>query len=195
MARLPLGRAPAMSRYLLRSLAMIVVLITVAASWAVWLQANGNFHAVIPGEIYRSAQPDAADLDEWIGTYHIRSVVNLRGASDAGWYHAEREAAARLSLIHADFAMRDNEVIAEERARELVALLDSLPKPILTHCKAGSDRTGLAAALYLASHGQSETLAERQISFRYGHVSLPFSAAWPMDLSWEALEPKLGYDS
>ena len=40
-----------------------------------------------------------------------------------------------------------------------------------------------------------EKRAEGQISFRYGHVGLPFTAAWPMDQSWEALEPSLGFES
>lgn len=73
-----------------------------------------------------------------------------------------------------------------------MALLDSLPKPVLIHCMGGADRTGLAAALYLASLGQGEAKAEAQISFRSGHALLPVSAAWPMDQSWEAMEPSFG---
>ncbi len=184
-----------MTRYLLRLSVLIILLMALAAGWAAWLQANGNFHAVIAGELYRSAQPDAAHLEKWVADHQIRSVVNLRGGSEAEWYRVERQTSAQLSLIHVDYAMRDSEMISEVQAQELVALLDSLPKPILIHCKAGSDRTGLAAALYLASHGYGEAMAERQISFRYGHVSLPFTAAWPMDLSWEALEAGLGYAS
>lgn len=190
---LAMGQGAGMTRSLLRLSVLIILLIALAAGWAAWLQANGNFHAVIVGELYRSAQPDAAHLEKWVADHRIRSVVNLRGASEAEWYRAEREASARLSLTHVDFAMRDSEMIPAGQAQDLIALMFSLPKPILIHCKAGSDRTGLAAALYLASHGYGEATAERQISFRYGHVSLPFSAAWPMDLSWEELEPGLGY--
>lgn len=193
LADLASAQGAGMTRSLLRLSVLIILLMASAAGWAAWLQANGNFHAVIAGELYRSAQPDAAHLEKWVADHHIRSVVNLRGASEAAWYRGEREASARLSLIHVDFAMRDSEMVSEAQAQDLVALLDSLPKPILIHCKAGSDRTGLAAALYLAGHGYGEATAERQISFRYGHVSLPFSAAWPMDLSWEELEPGLGY--
>lgn len=177
------------------ALAMPVVAGMAALGWVGWLQHSGNMHAVLAGQIYRSAQPSSAQLADWTRRHGFRSVLNLRGASDADWYRIERATAAHLNLRHADFAMRDSEVLTPERAAALIALLDRLPKPVLIHCKAGADRTGLAAALYLANQGQDEAIAEAQISFRYGHVSLPVSAAWPMDQSWEAMEPVFGYDS
>ena len=83
-----------------------------------------------------------------------------------------------------------------ERAAQLAALLRDAPKPVLIHCRSGADRTGLEPALYLAAvAGSSEDAAEGQISLYYGHVSLPVSAAWPMDRSWEVLEPWLGFSS
>ncbi|EBV3600022.1 tyrosine protein phosphatase, partial [Salmonella enterica subsp. enterica serovar Virchow] len=30
-----------------------------------WLHATGNFHTVIAGELYRSAQPTARDVDRY----------------------------------------------------------------------------------------------------------------------------------
>ncbi|MDQ7778066.1 MAG: tyrosine-protein phosphatase [Paracoccus aminovorans] len=166
-----------------------------ALGWAGWLQWGGNFHAVVPGLLYRSAQPAPADLARWSAAHGLRSVLNLRGASGAGWYRDEIAAAARLGLVHADFAMKDNERLDPVRAARLVALIDSLPKPVLIHCKAGADRTGLAAALYLAAHGAGESRSEAQLSFRFGHVGLPLAAAWAMDESWEGIEPALGYES
>ena len=176
-------------------LALSVLAVIVGGGWAAWLQQNGNLHAVLEGEVYRSAQPSAAQLVERTAAYGFRSVLNLRGPSDADWYRAERQTAARLTLTHADFAMRDREILTPDRAAALMALMEALPKPVLIHCKAGADRTGLAAALLLAGAGRGEAEAEAQISFRYGHVPLPVSAAWPMDQSWEAMEPSFGFDS
>lgn len=175
--------------------AVLIVAVLAAAGWAAWLQQTGNLHAVLSGQVYRSAQPSDKQLSEWTAEYGFRSVLNLRGKSRADWYRTERDTAASLNLQHADFAMRDNEVLTPERAAELIALLNALPKPLLIHCKAGADRTGLAAALYLASQGLGEAPAEAQISFRYGHVSLPLSAAWPMNQSWEAMKSSFGYDT
>lgn len=160
------------------------------------LHDSGNFHPIIEGEAYRSAQPDAAELRAWVAAKGIRSVVNLRGAQQGTpWYDAEMAASAGLGLAHYDFAMSAARGLDRDGARALIALLRAAPKPVLIHCKAGADRTGLASALYLADRGRGEELAERQISIRYGHVSIPHTAAWPIDQSWEALEGWLGYAS
>ncbi|MFD2031462.1 tyrosine-protein phosphatase [Ancylobacter dichloromethanicus] len=47
-------------------------------------------------------------------------------------------------------------------------------KPILIHCQAGADRSGLASALYLAAikKNSAEAEAEAQLSIRYGHFFL-----------------------
>ena len=82
-----------------------------------------------------------------------------------------------------------------DHAAALVALMRSVPKPVLIHCLSGADRTGLASALLLADLDHDEKAAERQISFRYGHIAIPHTAAWPMDQSWEALEDWLGFPS
>lgn len=174
----------------MRCLVTLMVTVLAAGGWAGWLHGTDNLHPVLAGQIYRSAQPSGAQLQDWTAAHRFRSLLNLRGASDADWYRIERATAARLH--HADFAMRASQVLTPGRAATLMALLDSLPKPVLIHCMGGADRTGLAAALYLASLGQGEAKAEAQISFRYQHVSLPVSAAWPMDQSWEAMEPSFG---
>lgn len=71
----------------------------------------------------------------------------------------------------------------------------SLPKPMLIRCRHGSDRTGLATALYLAAlTGASETGAEDQLSSRFGHFAVSYlSGAWPMDEGRERLEASLGH--
>lgn len=174
---------------------LLMTLLVAAAGWAAMLQYRGNFHTVVAGELYRSAQPSPMALKEWTRQYGIRSVVNLRGESDADWYRDEVATARDLGLKQVNFRMSASERMTPERARELLALLDTLPRPILIHCKAGADRTGLASALWLAQRGGSEAASEAQISFHYGHVSLPLTAAWPMDQSWEDLEPMMGFVS
>jgi protein tyrosine phosphatase (PTP) superfamily phosphohydrolase (DUF442 family) len=166
----------------------LVLCLLLPLGWVGWLQASGNFHSVIEGEMYRSAQPSETELEAWVRAKGIRSVLNLRGASEQDWYGPELDASRRLGIVHADFSMRASARLPAARARELVALMQSLPKPLLIHCKAGADRTGLAAALYLAATGRGESSAENQLSFRYGHVSLPSSKAWPMDESWQAIK-------
>lgn len=159
------------------------------------LQLTGNFHAVIPATLYRSAQPSADEIEHYRDTYGIRTVLNLRGEhSGKDWYEAEVATANRLGLTHADFYMSASQELTQERAAELIALLARVEKPVLIHCKAGADRSGLAAALYLAAVSkQGEEAAEEQISIRFGHISVPLAGAYAMDQTFEALEPWLGF--
>lgn len=158
------------------------------------IQLAGNFGTVVDGVVYRSNQPSASQLSAYTQEHGIRSVINLRGAKPgSAWYDEEIVSARSLNLVHYDFPMSDSEELSADRARQLVELMARAEKPLLIHCKAGADRTGLAAALYLAKlAGATEAQAERQISIRYGHISLPVSPAFAMDRSFEAFEPWLG---
>lgn len=159
--------------------------------YAGFLQLTGNFHPVVPGELYRSAQPSAAQLARYVQENGIKTVINLRGAEEkAGWYAQEVAEAQRLGVQHIDFRMSSSTELSTDKADQLVAIMRAAPKPILIHCAYGADRSGLASVIY--SHqiaGIDEKVAERQLSFFYGHVSLPYlSAAYAMDESWQKLE-------
>ena len=160
------------------------------------LHLTGNFHTVIAGEFYRSAQMQGDDLARWTDRHGIRSVVNLRGAHlGTDWYDAEIASARELGLAHFDVQMSAADHIDAATAETLLAVLKQAPKPVLVHCQGGADRTGLATSLYVSAvAGWGEEAAEWQLSFLYGHIGVPkLSYAWPMNQSWEALEPWLGW--
>lgn len=163
-----------------------------------FLQISGNFHEVSRGTVYRAAQMDGQDLVRWTQEHGIASVLNLRGRNDgADWYETERAVSERLGVVHIDFAMSAQAELTDAEVRALVQVMRDAPKPMLVHCRAGSDRTGIASALYLAGiEGRAEAEAEHQLSIRYGHVGLRWiSKAWAMDETWERIEPWLGYPS
>lgn len=181
-------------RWALRSVGLIVVSFLALIGYLAVLHFNGNFHAVVKGEVYRSAQVTGDELAQYTEQVGLKSVLNLRGASPrAGWYKDEVAESARLGLVHADFALSASREVTNDEAVELIALMRSLPKPLLIHCKHGSDRTGLIAALYLASiKGVDVDTADDALSIVYGHFSVPYlSAAYPMDESWNRLEVAL----
>jgi protein tyrosine/serine phosphatase len=175
-------------------IAVLAVVLTIGA-YAGIMQLTGNFHPVIAATLYRSAQPSAAEIRRYHAVYGIRTIVNLRGEHDrASWYEAEATEAKRLGITLVNFEMSAGQQLTQDRAAKLVAILKHAEKPILIHCKGGADRSGLASALYLAAVAkQGEQAAESQISIRYGHISLPFAPAYAMDLTFEALEPWLGF--
>jgi protein tyrosine/serine phosphatase len=159
------------------------------------LQLTGNFHVVVAGEVYRSAQPSAADIARYAKSYGIKTIINLRGENKGSpWYDDEVAKARELAITLVDFRMSAKHELSQEEAAHLVAVLARVEKPVLIHCKAGADRSGLASALYVAAVSKlGEAAAERQISIRYGHISLPGSEAYAMDRTFESLEPWLGY--
>lgn len=159
------------------------------------IQATGNFAEVVPGTLYRSNQPTALQVADYAERYGIKTIVNLRGSSeDAAWYKSEVAAAGALGIKHIDFKMSATKQLTPEEAHTLVTLLRDAPTPILIHCKSGADRTGLASVLYLNRiAGVDEDIAERQLSIRFGHFSIPFlSPTYAMDENWEMLEKVYG---
>jgi protein tyrosine/serine phosphatase len=159
------------------------------------LQLTGNFHSVVANELYRSAQPTATDIAHYQKAHGVKTIINLRGENRGSpWCDAEIAEAKQLGIIHVDFRMSARRELTRAEAADLIGMLKRAEKPILIHCKAGADRSGLAAALYVAAVAKlGEAAAEGRISIRYGHISLPLSAAYAMDRTFEALEPWLGF--
>lgn len=160
-----------------------------------YLQLNGNFHRVISGQLYRSAQLSPAELERHVRDHGIKTIINLRGENvNAQWYNAEVATAEQLGVEHIDFGMSSGKVLTPERADQLVAIMKAAPKPILIHCQSGADRTGLVSVLYSQQvAGVDEDVAERQLSVRYGHVAIPhISSVYAMDVSWDRLETHYG---
>lgn len=159
------------------------------------LHLGDNLHAVVPGELYRSAQPTPELIVDYRKNYGIKTIINLRGENvGSDWYDAELAQVGRLGIDLVNFRMSAKRDFTEERLTELVEVLRKAEKPILIHCVSGSDRSGLVSALYVAAVAKlGEEAAESQISFRYGHIPLWFSSAYAMTRSFEALEPALGF--
>jgi protein tyrosine/serine phosphatase len=134
--------------------------------------AHHNFHIVSPGLVYRSAQMNAGALATVIPEYGIKSILNLRGAAEGkDWYAAEINTSRRLGVQHYDYALSAGRELKDDEMDQILATIRSAPKPILIHCKAGADRSGLVGALYLYSvEGQPAQSAQSQLAVFYGHV-------------------------
>jgi protein tyrosine/serine phosphatase len=101
-------------------------------------------------------------------------------------------ASQSLGIMHMDFRMKASREMTDAQAKELIELMRHAPKPLLVHCNAGADRSGLASALYVAAIAKGEeAAAERQLSLRYGHVPLWFRESAAMRHTLTRLEPTL----
>lgn len=184
-------------RVWLRGVTAVALVLALPVGYRVYLYLAGNFHMVAEGQVYRAAQPTAEQLNDWTAAYHFKAILNLRGARPGKeWYDAEVRTAARLGVTLIDYPLSADIAPTAAQVADLIDILAKAPKPLLIHCKEGADRSGLASAIYLAAiAGADEEAAEAQLSFRFGHVSLPFVPSFAMDESWEALEPRLGFPS
>ena len=112
----------------------------------------------------------------------IRSALNLRG-NNAGkpWYEDEMRASRADGLVHFDYALSAEHDVTPRQMAELLRVVADAPRPLLIHCNAGADRTGLASALYEVSQGVPPVEAARQLSLRFGHVPCLWSKTSAMD--------------
>ena len=124
---------------------LITFSITIAqnrnVAWAQKVNANTFTNLFkINDSLYRSEQPDSLDID-FLKQMGIKSILNFRkhhndidflNSKDFNLYEIEMNA----------YCIKDKDVIAA------LKIVKTAPKPLLFHCKHGSDRTGLIAAMY-----------------------------------------------
>lgn len=181
------GVRTALRRLVIATTALLALTLAGAGGFYAAVGSGGNFHAVEPGAVYRSAQLSGPELEEAIGTYGIKSILNLRGAHPGrDWYDAELAASNARHVAHYDYGLDARRTVTPEQLAEILQIIRDAPKPILIHCKAGSDRTGLVSAIYLYTHGESAAEADGALSLRYGHFPWLGSRTRAMDESFEA---------
>jgi protein tyrosine/serine phosphatase len=180
-----------MRRILLRGVLPILSVPLAFFAYFGILLLSGNFHEVIPGQLYRSSQLSDAQLSDYVKANGIKTIINLRGENGrSAWYKSETATAEKLGVQHVDFGMSARKELSLSRVAQLIQIMRDAPKPVLIHCKSGADRTGLASAIYVNRvAGMDEETAEQQLSLWFGHLSIPYlSSAYAMDKSWEEIE-------
>jgi len=176
--------------FLIRALlgGCLLGLLLAQAVEAVHVVAGPNLHTVLPGRVYRSAQPSTTQLERIVGAYGVRTLINLRGDCDGDtWYHHEKLTAARLGVRFIDVGLWASLPPDRDEMRRFVKALDEVEYPVLIHCQQGGDRTGLASALVLLLQTEAGLNEARgQLSLRFGHY--PYGRAAVMDRYLAAYE-------
>ncbi len=131
----------------------------------------GNFHVLQPERAYRSAQPTADQLRVAIETHGIKTVINLRGTHPGrDWYDREAAVCKTKGVALVSHAISSRSLPPPELLTALVNTLKTAEQPILIHCQGGSDRSGLASALYrIVVQGQTNERAMQELSEVYWH--------------------------
>lgn len=131
-----------------------------------------NLRSHVGGILYRSAHPMPYQIRA-AKAAGIKSIINLRGIEPhlgSNVLEWETCKATGMTIVHMPVGSR--EAPYRESILGLDKLFDTLPQPILAHCKSGADRAGLASALYLLlKQNAPYDEAIKQMEFwRHGHV-------------------------
>lgn len=156
-------------------------------------QLIGNFHEVLPGELYRSAQPDGQDIAYYAREKGIKTIINLRDEDRDEWQAMEHKATSQAGIQLIEFPMSSAKELPRDKAEKLAELMRTAQKPVLIHCEHGANRTGLASAIYVAAvANKGEAAAEFQLSPYYGHIPIKGIGRYAMYSSWDKFEETIG---
>jgi protein tyrosine/serine phosphatase len=173
-----------------RRLAVIVIVLTLLAILALLSGVGvfgGNVRVIDPGRAYRSATLTGEsytgitarlagnDLSSVLKRDHIRTVINLRGGSNADeWYREEVRLSERAGAAHRDISMSARSLPPPASLAALLDTFDHTKYPILIHCQAGADRTGLASTIYanLYERLPLDRAEAEELTWRYGHIPI-----------------------
>ncbi|MBY0564793.1 MAG: tyrosine-protein phosphatase [Hyphomonadaceae bacterium] len=158
-----------------------------------------NFHWIEDGVMARANQPSPKAIKRY-ARMGFKTILNLRGRSDTGYYLLEREACERYGLALVDFRMHSREPPSREQVRGAKATFDAIAYPALMHCKSGADRAGIMAVLY-KHFRMDQPIAEavEQLGLKYLHVKqgktgmLDFFFATYLEATKESGKPFLAW--
>lgn len=137
--------------------------------WAESVEAVGleNLKKV-SSEYYRSAQPESGGFAsaEKLG---IKTIISLR-ESDSDNALAEKEPTS-IKLIHIPLSTLG---ITQEDVGRVLNVIRKAEKPVLVHCRHGSDRTGLITAYYriIFENWQREEARAELLFGGFGHHTI-----------------------
>lgn len=110
------------------------------AEWAQPVETQYNLFQMSP-TLYRSALPDGGAVP-LLDKLRITTVINFLPEADSSWL-------SKPGIDQVQLPYRTNHVDDADVLKALRAIQTAEAKgPVLMHCKHGSDRTGLMAAMY-----------------------------------------------
>ena len=130
-----------------------------------------NLHKV-SDRMYRSSQPTPWQLKKIVKQKGIKTVINLRGTQPhSPVYMLEKRACEEAGVKMIDVEIYSRDLPDRNRLESMAKAFDEAEYPVLMHCKAGADCTGLAATLYLHWKENVPLNECDQLKFiPYGHI-------------------------
>jgi len=157
-----------MIRKLLKYISFITLILVIIFTFIIHVQ--GNFYQV-NDDVYRSGQLNKYNLEYYINSHKIKTILNLRGYSKKQYYIDEINISNQLNVKHIDFEISNRVFLDFNKTSQLVEIMKKAKKPLLIHCAGGADRTSMASALYqYAIENKSKKESNEEFSIIYGHT-------------------------
>lgn len=129
-----------------------------------------NFHWIEPARMARANQPSPRQVARY-AEMGFKTILNLRGPGNTGYYALEREACERHGIAMIDARMHSREPPSLTQILNAKQLFEEIAYPALMHCKSGADRAGVMAVLYKHfAMGAPIAEAVEQLRLKYLHV-------------------------
>ncbi len=132
-----------------------------------------NFVTVDEGRFYRSAQLTPEELRQVILEKGIKTVISLRGGPEhTQWYQDQVKVLQETGVDFKVVWWLAEYFPPKQELMNYLELLKTAQYPILVHCRVGSDRTGLATAIYAMDYLRTpkELAIAQHLNFDYWHV-------------------------
>ncbi len=161
----------------------IFLLLLIGFLWYIGV-LGGNVRTVDAGRVYRSAQLTGNgydglsarlagnSLDRVLRRYGIQTVISFRGGSEKDrYYREERAICTQDGVDHVDVPFSSQHLPSPETLHKMLDAFDHARYPVILHCQAGSDRTGLASTLYVHLYRKLplDEAQTEELTWRYGH--------------------------
>ena len=127
-------------------------------------------HHHIGKQMYRENQPSPKRIKK-LADMGIKTIINLRGESEKGYYLLEKEACKTYGITLVDFRMYSRDTPKVDAINGIKEIFETIQYPALMHCKSGADRTGIAGVLYKHFNlGEPIDKAMEQLGLKYLHM-------------------------
>lgn len=167
----PQGYASSRKRHRTWLILLLSALTTGTGYWLLVRFVLFNFHEVVAGQVYRCSQPSPAFLEKTIQEKGIKSILKLNKNSEISWANQEAEVAKKHGVELIELPLPTRRLPSRQEILNLADRLEQAPRPLLIHCKAGADRTGVASTMIAMINGQSfDEAVDDQLRVAYLHT-------------------------
>jgi protein tyrosine/serine phosphatase len=125
-----------------------------------------NFHTVVEKQVYRSARPNPERIQHWFDRYGIATVIDMECGDQS-----DEPKMKELGIVELDIRWPSSRLPPTEKLRGLITAIETCRRPLLIHCRAGAERTGVASVIAAMAVGnKSYEAARQQLSSEYLHL-------------------------